>query len=69
MTTSRAAGGQPEGDVRDAKRRLHIRDILLDQAQAFDGFDRAADVILIAGGARENQRIDDDVLRAECRTC
>ena len=28
----------------------------------------AADIVGVAGGAREHQRIDDDVLRRECRT-
>ena len=35
--------------------------LLLDQAQRFDGLDRAADVVCVAGGAGEDQRIDDDV--------
>jgi hypothetical protein len=35
--------------------------VLLDQPDRFDGFDRAADVVLVAGGARKHQRIDDDV--------
>ena len=54
---------QPERNVRDAQNRLDERNIFLDQPDRFDGLDRAADVILIAGRARKHQRIDDDVLR------
>ena len=56
---------QAEGDVRHAQNGLDERDLFLDQANGFDGLHRAADVVLIAGGARENQRIDDDVLRRD----
>ena len=52
---------QAEGDVGNAQHRFHVRDVLLDQADRFDGLDRAADVVLIAGRAGEDQRIDDDV--------
>ena len=38
-----------------------MRNILLDQANAFNGFDRAADIIFIACGAGENQRIENYV--------
>ena len=41
---------------------------LLDQPHSFDGLDRPADVVLVACGAREHQRIDDDVFRPEART-
>ncbi len=52
---------QAEGDVRDAQNGLDERDFFLDQPDGFDGLDRAADVVFIAGRAGENQRIDDDV--------
>ena len=40
---------------------LTYGNVLLDQADGFDGLDRAADVVLVAGGAGEDQRVDDDV--------
>ena len=42
--------------------RLHVRQRRLDQPDAFDRLDRAADVILVAGGAGEHQRVEEDVL-------
>ena len=62
LTTSRAAGRQPEADVGDAQNGLDVGNLLLDQADRFDGLDRAADVVFVARGAGEHQRIDDDVL-------
>ena len=44
---------QSERDIGNAQRRLHIRNILLDQPQRFDGLDRAADVIGVARSRRE----------------
>ena len=58
---------QAEGDVRNAEDRLDVRDLRLDQPEGLDGLHRAADVVLVAGGAGEDQRIDDDVLGAGCR--
>ena len=36
-------------------------DLFLDQAHAFDGFERAADVVLVAGAAGKNQRVEDNI--------
>ena len=55
-------GRQAEGYVRYAQDGLDPRDIFLNQPDRLDGFDRAPDVVLIAGSAGENQRIDDNVL-------
>ena len=38
--------------------------VRLDQPDAFDGLHRAADVVLVAGGAGKHQRVEDDVLGA-----
>ena len=54
---------QSEADVGNAEHGLDVRDVFLHQAYAFDGLHRAADVVDVAGGAGEDQRIDDDVLR------
>ena len=62
-----SARRQAERNVGDSQHGAHVRDLLLDQPYAFDGFDCAADVVFIAGGARENERIEDDVFRRECR--
>ena len=53
--------GQAEGNIGNAQNGFDARDFFLDQADGFDGFDCSADVIFVAGGAGENQRIDDDV--------
>ena len=39
--------------------------MLFDQADAFNRFDGAADVVLIACGAGEHQRIEDDIFRRD----
>ena len=56
---------QTERDVADAEDRLRVRQRFLDQADAFDRLDRAADVVLVAGRAREDERVEDDVARAD----
>src|SRR6185295_7310256 len=53
--------GQTKGHVADAKNGFDVRNLLFDQANAFDGFDRAADVVRVAGGAGKHERVDDDV--------
>ena len=52
---------QTERNVGNAQHGAHVRDFLLDDANAFDGFHRAANVVFIAGSARENQRIENDI--------
>ena len=54
--------GQSERDVGDAKDRLATRQRLFDQPNAFDRLDARADIILVAGADREDERIEDDVL-------
>ncbi len=61
MTTSRAPGRQSEGDIRNSQHGAHERNFLLDQADAFDRLHRAANVILVAGGAGKDQRIENDI--------
>ena len=52
---------QPEADVAHAKNRFAFRQRRLDQPHTFDGLDRAADIILITCGAREHQRVENNV--------
>jgi hypothetical protein len=57
-----AGGGrEAEGDVGDAEDGLDEGDVFLDEAERLDGFDGAADVVFVAGGAGEDQGIDDDI--------
>jgi hypothetical protein len=42
---------------------------LLDQPNAFHGFDGAADVVFVTGGAGEDQRIEDDIFRRKTVFC
>ncbi len=56
---------QAEGDVGDAEDGLAARQLLLDQADALDRLDAGADVVLVAGADREDQRVEEDVLRRD----
>jgi hypothetical protein len=58
---------QTERHVRNSEHGANERNRLLDLANAFDGFDGAADVILISGRAREHQRIENDVLGVDAK--
>src|SRR5207247_7521009 len=60
-----SARGQPKGNVRNAQNRAHFGQSLLDQPDAFHRLDRSADIVFIPGGAREDQGIENDVLRSE----
>ena len=62
-----AARGQAdaERDVRDAERREHAGQLLLDQADALDRLDRGRAPLLVAGGQREGERVEDQQLRVE----
>src|ERR1700687_4526137 len=55
------ARGQTEGDVGNAEDGARVGKGALDEANAFHGFDRAADVVFIAGGAGKDERVEDDV--------
>ena len=55
-------GVEAEGDVRDAERRLHLRVAALDLADRLDGRQPVAARLLLAGGDREGQAVDEDVV-------
>ena len=58
-----AGGGiEPERHVGQTQRRLHGGMELLDLADRLDGLEPVAPRLLLAGGDREGQRVDDDVL-------
>ncbi len=61
------AGRQAEGNIGNSKNCADVGNLFLDQANAFDGFERAADVVLVAGAARKNQRVEDNIFDAEFR--
>ena len=58
------AGRQAEGHVGNSENCADVRNLFLDEANAFDRFDRAADIVFIACGAGENERIENYVFRA-----
>ncbi len=53
---------EAEGHVRDAEDRLRAREGVLDQAHALHRLRARADVVLVAGADREDERVEDDVL-------
>ena len=59
------AGGDAEGDVRNAERCLHARDLSLDPADPFDRFARGWAPFLISCSQREGKRVEDQQLRIE----
>jgi len=61
LTTSRAAAGKPEGDVRDSQHGLGVQQVPFTSRTPSMVFHRRADVVGVAGGAGEHQRIDDDI--------
>ena len=61
MTTSRAAAGSPNEMFEIPSTVLTYGIFSLISRMRFDGLDRAADVVGVAGGAGKHQRIDDDV--------
>ena len=60
--TARARQADAEGDVGDAERGLHARQLGLDQPDALDRLDRGRLPLLVAGGQREGQRVEDQQL-------
>ena len=63
-----AGGGvEPERDVGDAQRGLHVRVAALELADRLDGLERVAAHLLLPGGDREGERVDDDVATRACR--
>ena len=56
---------QSKRNVGNTEDRPHIRQRLLDQPDTFHRLDRPPDVILISRRAREDQRIENDVLWAQ----
>ncbi len=59
------AGRKAEGDVGDPQNSAREGNVLLDQAQGLDRLHGAADIVLVACGAGEDQRVEDDVLRRD----
>src|SRR5579862_5236594 len=57
------AGRQAETYVADPKNGANVRNFFLDVADAFDGFHRATDIILVARSAGENERVEDYIFR------
>ena len=58
-------GGEAEADVGDAEDGFDEGDFAFDVADGLDGLNRPADVIFVAGGAGEDQRVDSDVFRRD----
>ncbi len=59
------ARGHAEGDVRDAQRGLHAGDLRLDPPDALDRLHRRGSPLLVAGGQRERQAVEDQHLGVE----
>src|SRR6266481_3241790 len=59
------ACGQAEGDVGNAEDGARVWKGALDEADAFHGFDRAADIVFVARGAGKDERIENDVFGRE----
>ncbi len=55
-------GRQAEADIAHSEDGLAFRQCLFDQAHALNGFDRAADVIFVTGGAGEHERVENQIL-------
>ena len=58
-------GVQAEGDVRQAQGGLDVGMCVLDPADRLDGLDAVAAGLLLAGGDREREAVDEDVLRGD----
>src|SRR5262249_53663258 len=56
---------QAEGHVGDAQARPGAGQLLLDETDGLNGFDAGADIVLVAGADRKDQRVEDDVLRLD----
>src|SRR5258707_14679992 len=59
------ARGEAEGDVGNAEDGARVWKGALDEADAFHGFDRAADIVFVARGAGKDERIENDVFGRE----
>ena len=59
------AGRKAEGNIGNSKNCADVRNLLLDQANAFDRFDGAADIVFIARCAREDERIENYIFSAD----
>ncbi len=60
---------EAEGDVGDAERGLHVGVAPLDLADRLDRLEAVAAGLLLAGGDREGQAVDEDVARPACPSC
>src|SRR5690348_11661355 len=56
---------EAEGDVGNAENGARIGKSAFDEANAFHGFDCAADVVFVAGSAGKDEGIEDDVFGSE----
>ena len=54
-----------KGQVADAQRGQHTGQVLLDQADAFDGLDGGVGEFGVAGGQGEGQGVEDQRIRAQ----
>src|SRR6266851_4301764 len=59
------ACGQAEGDVGNAEDGARVWKGALDEANAFYGFDGAADIVFVARGAGKDERVENDVFGRE----
>ena len=65
LSTARGRRRDAEGDVRDAERGLHARELGLDPADPLDRLDRRRLPLVVAGGQREGERVEDQRLGVE----
>ena len=65
LSTRAGVGRDAERHVGDAQRGLDVRDVLLDQLDALDRLDGRRAPLLVAGGEREGERVEDQELRVE----
>src|SRR6266478_6088812 len=56
---------QAEGDVGNTENGARVRKGALNEANAFHGFDGAADVVFVAGGARKDEGIENNIFGGE----
>ena len=60
---------EAEGDVGQAQGGLHVRVAALELADRLDRLDAVPAGLLLAGGDREGEAVDDDVLDRACPSC
>ena len=65
LSTARAPGETPKETFETPERGLHAGDLGLDPADALDRLDRRRPPLLVAGGQREGQAVEDQQLGVE----